>query len=75
MRISSKLRARLAVLLSAIGTTAAILPDHWIEQRFGVSPDGGSGSAELLWVAAPLVLAAILALSLLRDRHRAAARV
>ena len=75
MRISSKLRATLAGLSSAIGTTAAILPDKWIEQRFGVSPDGGNGWAEFLWVAVPLVLAAILALSLLRDRHRAAARV
>ncbi|HXP75014.1 MAG TPA: hypothetical protein VN823_12795 [Stellaceae bacterium] len=75
MKIPSKLRATLAMLLAAIGTTAAMLPDDWIEQRFGVSPDGGNGSAEILWVAAPLILAAVLALSLLRDRYRAAARL
>jgi hypothetical protein len=28
---------------------------HWIEQVFGMSPDGGSGVAELLMVLAPLV--------------------
>jgi len=74
MTFSSRLRASLAVVSAAVGMTAAVLPDDWIEQRFGISPDGGNGMAEFLWVAAPLALAAILALSLLRTRRRTAAR-
>ena len=75
MKVSSEFRATLAVLWAAIGTTAAILPDDWIEQRFGFSPDGGNGMAEFLWVAAPFAFAAILVLSLLRDRYQAVARL
>jgi len=36
MKIPSKLRATLAMLLAAIGTTAAMLPDDWLR----VSTDG-----------------------------------
>jgi hypothetical protein len=75
MKFSARLRAGLATLSAAAGITAAILPDDWIEQRFGISPDGGNGAAEFLWAAAPLALAAVLALSLLRARRRAAARL
>ncbi len=75
MRFSPHLRASLAVLSATVGATAAILPDGWIEQRFGFSPDGGNGLLEFLWVAAPLALAAVLALSLLRRRQRTAARL
>jgi hypothetical protein len=75
MKFPPRLRAGLAVLSAAVGTTAAVLPDDWIEQRFGFSPDGGNGMAEFLWVAAPLALAAGLALSLLREQDRTAARL
>jgi hypothetical protein len=75
MTLSRRLRAGLAVLSASVGITAAILPDDWIEQRFGISPDGGNGFAEFLWVAAPLALAAVLALSLLRTCYRTAARL
>jgi hypothetical protein len=75
MTFSPRLRARLAALSGIAGITAAALPDDWIEQRFGVSPDGGNGSAEFLWVAAPLALAALLALSLLRTRPRTTTRL
>jgi len=74
MQFSPRLRAGVAVLSAAVGVTAALLPDDWIEQRFGFSPDDGDGSLEFLWVAAPLALAAVLALSLLRARYRATAR-
>ena len=53
------LRARIEIVLSALLGAATILtavwPD-WIEGLFGVSPDGGNGSAEW-WIVA--VLAAI----------------
>lgn len=75
MKFSPRLRTGLAALSTATGITAAILPDDWIEQRFGFSPDGGNGLAEFLWAAAPLVLAAVLALSLLCAHHRIATRL
>ena len=37
----------------------------FIEQWFGISPDGGDGSLELLWLAA--IIVAVLAVSF---RHR-----
>ncbi len=33
---------------------------HFIEEFFGVSPDGGSGSLELILLAVPLVLALLI---------------
>ena len=75
MTFSLRLRACLAVLSAIVGVTAAILPDDWMERRFGFSPDGGDGFVEFLWAAAPLALAAVLALSLLRARRRTAARL
>jgi hypothetical protein len=73
MTLSRRLRAILSVLSASVGIAAAVLPDDWIEQRFGISPDGGNGAVEFLWVAAPLALAAVLAIGLLRTRYRAAA--
>lgn len=75
MQSSPWLRAGLAIVSAIVGITAAALPDNWIEQRFGFSPDGGNGFAEFLWVAAPLALAGILGLSLRRRRQRTAARL
>lgn len=75
MKLSQRLRAGLALLSATVGIAAAVLPDDWIGARFGFSPDGGNGLAEFLWAAAPLALAAVLALSLLRARHRTAARL
>ena len=75
MTFSPRLRAGLAILSAAVGLTAAILPDDWIERRFGLSPDGGNGFVEFLWAALPLALAVVLTLSLLRTRRRTAARL
>ena len=75
MTFSPRLRACLSILSAIVGITAAVLPDDWIERRFGISPDGGNGLAEFLWVSAPLALAALLALTLLRTRQRTAARL
>ena len=75
MKFAPCLRAGLAALSAAAGIRAAILPEDWIEQRFGFSPDGGNGLAEFLWAAVPLALAAVLALSLLRAHHRIATRL
>jgi hypothetical protein len=69
MTLSRKLRATVSAISAAAGIACAALPDDWIERGFGISPDGGNSGAEFLWVAAPLALAAILALSLLRDPY------
>ncbi len=74
MTPSAYLRAGLAVLLAALGTVLSTLPEDWIERRFGFSPDGGNGLLEFLWVAAPFTVAVLLALSVLRDYRRRAAK-
>ena len=32
----------------------------WIEQIFGISPDGGDGSTEMLYVVAAVAVAAVI---------------
>jgi hypothetical protein len=39
---------------------------QWLEQVFGMSPDGGSGVAELLMVVAPMVIVGLMAVLRLR---------
>ena len=41
---------------------------NFIEKLFGVSPDGGSGTLELLLLVAPLI--AVLAIAALARRRR-----
>ena len=38
----------------------SLLPEHWIEQRFGWNPDGGSGLLEVLITAIPMAVGAAL---------------
>ena len=48
----------------------------WLEQLFGLNPDGGDGSMEALIIAAAVLVAVtILMLAVPRLRHRAAAIV
>jgi len=75
MMHSAYLRATLAVFLAALGTAASTLPEDWIERRFGFSPDGGNGLLEFFSVAAPFAVAALLALSLVRDYRRSVAKL
>lgn len=48
---------------------------HWIEAWFGVSPDGGDGSLEALFVVAGAVSIAILVASLPGPTRRRLARI
>ena len=43
----------------------------FIEQFFGISPDGGDGTAELLWIAGFVGIAALFVLRRLRARRTA----
>lgn len=54
-------RARVQMILTIIFfalTVLALAAPMWIEEVFGISPDGGSGEAELL-LAVPFGLASI----------------
>ena len=41
----------------------------WIERLFGISPDGGDGTTEMLYVVAAIAVAALVFASLLRARQ------
>jgi hypothetical protein len=41
----------------------------WIERLFGISPDGGDGTTEMLYVVAAIAVAALVFGSLLRARR------
>lgn len=55
-----------AALLSAVAISLSFLPLHWIEWRFNIDPDGGSGLVELLLVVIPLIGAAAIAVYIFR---------
>ena len=60
-----------AAALCAVGAVLlAALPMDWIEEVFGVEPDGGSGMLEL----APIVVLAVTALALCARVARARRR-
>jgi hypothetical protein len=64
------LRITLACLLIAIGVGFICLPDEWIENWLGFSPDNGNGLAEAAIAAAPLALGLLLAADVLVSRIR-----
>jgi hypothetical protein len=54
----------------ATGIIFGLLPRTWIELRFGVDPDGGSGLYELLLVALPIAAGVGLAIRRIKlDRN------
>ncbi len=44
----------------------------FIEQLFGISPDGGDGTAELIWILAFVGIAALVAVRWMKARRAAA---
>ena len=44
---------------------------NWLEVWFGISPDGGSGTTEMLYAGAAILLAAVIGYSVRRRRARA----
>jgi hypothetical protein len=41
----------------------------FIEQLFGISPDGGDGTTELLWIAGIVAIAALFVVRRMKARH------
>jgi drug/metabolite transporter (DMT)-like permease len=73
--LSARTQAAASAIAIAVGVVFAILPQDWIEERFGIDPDAGSGSIERLLVGVPLAIGAALAVSaivsfLRRQFHR-----
>lgn len=71
MKRSVQIRYRFELLLAVVSGIALVLtlavPD-WIEEVFGVDPDGGSGAVE--WGIAVGLLMCTVALTLLTRRDR-----
>lgn len=61
----------LAAVLATAAMALALLPHVWIEDRFGIEPDGGSGLLELLPVVVLVAAAAVLAVRVVRSRRTA----
>ena len=61
--LSARTQAAASAIAIAVGVLFAILPQDWIEERFGIDPDAGNGSIERLLVGVPLAIGAALAVS------------
>jgi hypothetical protein len=69
MERSLRIRVRIETILAVVGAALSLLTlvwSEWIEEIFGVDPDGGSGALE--WVIALGFLAVAVALALLARR-------
>ena len=64
----------LGAILVVVGILFAALPKDWVEQTFGVEPDGGNGFVELLIVLVPIVIGAALIARGVRSWRRDAGR-
>ncbi len=69
---ADRVQAVLAVFLAAAALALVLLPAEWIEETFGVEPDGGSGLLELLPVLVLVAAAAVFAVRVARSRRAAA---
>ena len=76
--LSARSQAAASAIAIAAGVLFAILPQDWIEERFGIDPDAGNGSIERLLVGVPLAIGVALAVSaivgFLRSRRSSAGR-
>lgn len=61
--LSVQTQAAASAIAIAGGVLFAILPQDWIEERFGIDLDAESGSIERLLVSVPLAVGVALAVS------------
>lgn len=61
--LSVRTQAAASAIAIAAGVLFAILPQDWIEERFGIDPDAGNGSIERWLVGVPLAIGLSLAIS------------
>jgi hypothetical protein len=61
--LSVRTQAAASAIAIAVGVLFAILPQDWIEERFGIDPDAGNGSIERWLVGVPLAIGVALAVS------------
>jgi hypothetical protein len=69
-----KVELLIAAAAIVVGILAALLPTQWIEQLFEVSPDGGSGSLELLFVVVPIAVGVMITVHALLGRRSLSSR-
>jgi hypothetical protein len=65
-------RISIGFALIALGVLLALIPDHWIETVFGISPDNGNGLAEAALAGGPIATGCLLASDALVYRFRRA---
>jgi len=70
-RAAEVAQVALAAVLALAGMALALLPHAWIEERFGLELDGGSGVLEFLPVVVLVACAAVLAVRVVRGRRAA----
>jgi hypothetical protein len=73
MARSLRIRVRIETVLSIVGAALALLTlvwPEWIEEIFGVEPDGGDGSLEWILAVGFLVVGLGLGLLARRDQRR-----
>jgi hypothetical protein len=58
----------------ATGIVFGLLPRTWIELRFGVDPDGGSGLFEFLLAALPIAAGVVLAIRWIKQYRNIASQ-
>jgi hypothetical protein len=58
--LSARTQATASAIAFAVGVLYLVLPQDWIEERFGIDPDAGGGSLERWLVGVPLAIGAAL---------------
>lgn len=70
MKLTLSPRLLTAWVLISVGILFWVLPECWIESRFCLSPDGGSGLLEFLLVAIPISVGLISMLVSRKDEYQ-----
>ena len=72
MSRAARIQLVVGVILVVVGILLATLPKDWMEETFGVEPDGGNGFVELLLFIVPVVVGVALIARVMLTRRRPA---